>query len=136
MFADFEHRVHERVEEGGALTPDGLDELYGGLKREFYEPAVVDEGTTREWMRVPHFYYGYLVYQYATGISAANAIVEAIREEGEPAAERYLEFLRLGSREYPLELLRRAGVDMASPDPVEAAIDAYDGLVGEFESLG
>jgi len=135
MFADFEHRVHDRVEEGGALTPDGLDELYGDLKREFYEPGVVDEGITREWMRIPHFYYGYYVYQYATGISAANAILDAIREEGEPAAERYLEFLRLGSREYPLDLLRRAGVDMASPDPVEAAIDAYDGLVGEFESL-
>jgi oligoendopeptidase F len=135
MFADFEHRTHERVEEGGALTPDGLDELYGDLKREFYEPAAVDEGITREWMRVPHFYYGFYVYQYATGISAANAIVEAIREEGEPAAERYLEFLRLGSREYPLDLLRSAGVDMASPDPVEAAVDAYDDLVGEFESL-
>jgi len=136
MFADFEHRTHEIVEEGGALTPDELDELYGERKREFYEPAVVDEGTTREWMRVPHFYYGFYVYQYATGISAANAIVKRIREEGEPAAERYLEFLRLGSREYPLDLLRRAGVDMASPEPVEAAVDAYDDLVGEFESLG
>ncbi|MEF8790637.1 MAG: oligoendopeptidase F [Haloarculaceae archaeon] len=135
MFAEFEHRTHELIEEGGALTPDGLDELYGDLKREFYEPAEVDEGVTREWMRVPHFYYGFYVYQYATGISAANAIVRGIREEGEPAAERYLEFLRLGSREYPLDLLRRAGVDMASPGPVEAAVDAYDGLVGEFESL-
>jgi len=135
MFADFEHRAHETIEEGGALTPDGLDELYGELKREFYEPAAVDEGTTREWMRIPHFYYGFYVYQYATGISAANAIVRGIREEGEPAAERYREFLRLGSREYPLDLLRRAGVDMASPEPVEAAVDAYDQLVGEFESL-
>ncbi|MFC6940380.1 oligoendopeptidase F [Salinirubellus sp. GCM10025818] len=135
MFADFEHRTHEVIEEGGALTPDELDELYGDLKREFYEPAIVDEGITREWMRVPHFYYGFYVYQYATGISAANAIVKGIREEGDPAAERYREFLRLGSREYPLDLLRRAGVDMASPDPVEAAIDAYDDLVGEFESL-
>jgi oligoendopeptidase F len=135
MFADFEHRTHEVIEEGGALTPDELDELYGDRKREFYEPAVVDEGITREWMRVPHFYYGFYVYQYATGISAANAIVKGIREEGDPAAERYREFLRLGSREYPLDLLRRAGVDMASPEPVEAAIDAYDDLVGEFESL-
>jgi oligoendopeptidase F len=135
MFADFEHRAHETIEEGGALTPDGLDELYGELKREFYEPAAVDEGTTREWMRIPHFYYGFYVYQYATGISAANAIVRGIREEGEPVAERYREFLRLGSREYPLDLLRRAGVDMASPEPVEAAVDAYDQLVGEFESL-
>jgi oligoendopeptidase F len=135
MFADFEHRAHELSESGGALTADKLDEIYGDLKEEYYANADVDEYIAREWMRIPHFYYGFYVYQYATGISAANALVEDILDEGEPAAERYLEFLRKGSREYPLELLRGAGVDMASPDPVEAAIAAYDQYVGEFEEL-
>ncbi|WP_255150911.1 oligoendopeptidase F [Halorarius halobius] len=135
MFADFEQQAHELSEAGGALTADKLDELYGDLKRDYYANAAVDEHITREWMRIPHFYYGFYVYQYATGISAANAIVDSILEEGEPAADRYLEFLRKGSREYPLELLRGAGVDMASPDPVEAAIEAYETYVAEFEAL-
>jgi len=135
MFADFEHRVHEMSEAGEALTPDVCDEVYGDLKTEFYEPADVDERIRREWMRIPHFHYSFYVYQYATGISAANAIVQNIEAEGESAAEAYLEFLRSGSREYPLELLRGAGVDMASSAPVEAAIDAYDDLLGEFEQL-
>jgi oligoendopeptidase F len=135
MFADFEHRIHTISEEGGALTPDRLDEEYGDLKREFYANAATGDRIDREWMRIPHFYYNYYVYQYATGISAANAIVESIREEGEPAAERYREFLRTGSREYPLELLEGVGVDMTTAAPIEATIDAYDGYLAEFESL-
>ena len=135
MFADFEHRTHELAEEGEAITPDVCDEVYGDLKERYYEPAAMDDGIRREWMRIPHFYYGFYVYQYATGISAANALVERIIEEGEPAADAYLEFLSKGSREYPLELLRGAGVDMADPDPVEQAIDAYEGHVAEFETL-
>jgi oligoendopeptidase F len=135
MFADFEHQAHRVIEEGGALTPDELDELYGDLKRAYYEPAHVDEHITREWMRIPHFYYGFYVYQYSTGISAANALARDIREEGEPAAERYREFLRSGSRQYPLDLLRDAGVDMTTADPVEAAIDAYERYVAEFDQL-
>jgi oligoendopeptidase F len=135
MFADFEHQAHRVIEEGGALTPDELDELYGDLKRAYYEPAHVDEHITREWMRIPHFYYGFYVYQYSTGISAANALARDIREEGEPAAELYREFLRSGSRQYPLDLLRDAGVDMTTADPVEAAIDAYERYVAEFDQL-
>jgi oligoendopeptidase F len=135
MFADFEHRAHEISEEGGALTPDRLDELYGDLKREFYEPAAVDDRIDREWMRIPHFYRAYYVYQYATGISAAVALSRAILEEGEPAAERYHEFLRSGSRKYPLELLEVAGVDMRSPEPIEEALSVYDEYVGEMRSL-
>ncbi|MFB6118817.1 oligoendopeptidase F [Halosegnis sp.] len=136
LFADFEHQIHTISEEGGALTPDRLDEVYGELKREYYANAAVDDRIEREWMRIPHFYYNYYVYQYATGISAANAIVEAITEEGEPAADRYREFLRTGSREYPLAALETAGVDMTDSAPVEAAIDAYDRHLATFESLG
>ena len=135
MFADFEHRAHELERNGEALTPDRLDELYRGLKSDYYEPAAIDDRIAREWMRIPHFYRAYYVYQYATGISAANAIVDRIATEGEPAAADYREFLRSGSREYPLELLETAGIDMSSSEPVEAAIERYDGMVSEFASL-
>ncbi|WP_336364389.1 oligoendopeptidase F [Halalkalicoccus salilacus] len=135
MFADFEHRAHEITEEGGALTPDRLDELYGDLKREFYEPAAFDDRIDREWMRIPHFYRAYYVYQYATGISAAVSLSRDVIEEGEPAAERYREFLRSGSRGYPLELLEIAGVDMRSPEPIEDALSVYDEYLGEMRSL-
>jgi oligoendopeptidase F len=135
MFADFELQIHEVSEGGGALTPDRFDEMYGDLKSAFYEPAVVDDRIAREWMRIPHFYYGYYVYQYSTGISAATAIVERIREEGETAAADYREALRAGGGEYPLDVLDIAGVDMTSPEPVESAIGVYDGLLDEMESL-
>jgi oligoendopeptidase F len=146
MFAEFEHRAHELVEDGEALTPDVLDDLYGDLKRSYYEPAVVDDAVEREWMRIPHFYRAFYVYQYATGISAAVAIVDRIREEAESpgqsgseagttAAAEYRRFLASGSREYPLDLLRIAGVDMATPDPVESAIDTYAGFLDEMRGL-
>ncbi|MFB6308308.1 MAG: oligoendopeptidase F [Haloarculaceae archaeon] len=135
MFAEFEHRTHELVEDDQPLTPDRLDELYRKLKGDYYAPAELDGRIAREWMRIPHFYRAFYVYQYATGISAAVALVDGILAEGEPAAERYREFLRRGSRAYPLELLRDAGVDMASSDPVETAIDTYDDYLDEYASL-
>ena len=135
MFASFEHRAHELSADGEALTPDRLDDLYHGLKADYYEPAAIDDRIAREWMRIPHFYRAYYVYQYATGISAAVAVVDRILEEGEPAAADYREFLRSGSRGYPLELLETAGIDMSTPEPVEAAIDTYDEMVAEYESL-
>jgi oligoendopeptidase F len=136
MFADFEHRTHEMVEAGQPLTPDALDETYGDLKREFYEPANVDEQITREWMRIPHFYYSFYVYQYATGISAAVALAGKILDDDQPeAAANYREFLAKGSREYPLELLQGAGVDMSSPEPIQAALDTYGDYLDEMAAL-
>jgi oligoendopeptidase F len=135
MFADFEHQTHRLVEEGEALTPGKADEIYGDLKAEFYEPAVVDDRIAREWARIPHFYRAYYVYQYSTGISAAVALADGILEEGEPAADRYLQFLRSGSTEYPLELLRTAGVDMSSPEPIQRALDVYDDHLDQMETL-
>ena len=135
MFAEFEHRAHELSEAGEALTPDRLDELYLELKSDYYANAETDDRIAREWMRIPHFYRAFYVFQYATGISAAVALVDSILDEGEPAAERYIDFLRKGSREYPLELLRGAGVDMASPEPVESALSTYDEYLGEFADL-
>ena len=135
MFAEFEQRTHELSEAGEPLTADRLDDLYGELKGEYYEPAVVDDRIAREWMRIPHFYRAFYVFQYSTGISAAVALVEAIREEGEPAAERYREFLRSGSHGYPLELLDEAGVDMTESEPIEQALDVYDHYLDEYENL-
>ena len=135
MFAEFEHETHRHEESGEALTADRLDEVYGDLKRKYYAEADVDDRIAREWMRIPHFYRAFYVYQYSTGISAAVALAQNILEEGEPAAERYREFLASGSREYPLELLETAGVDMMSPEPIEAAIGTYDEFLDEFAEL-
>jgi oligoendopeptidase F len=135
LFADFERRVHEKSEAGEPLTPDRLDELYRELKAEFYEPAELDDRIEREWMRIPHFYYDFYVYQYATGISAAVAIVERIREQGDPAARAYLDALELGGSAYPIEVLETAGIDMSSPEPIERAISVYDGYLGEMAGL-
>ncbi|ESS05649.1 MAG: oligopeptidase F MEROPS family M03B metallopeptidase [uncultured archaeon A07HB70] len=135
MFADFELAIHEVVESGGALTPDRFGELYRERKTDFYEPMVADERIEREWMRIPHFYYNYYVYQYATGISAATAIVERVREAGEPAAADYRAALELGGSEYPVDVLARAGVDVTTPEPVESAVAVYDDLVAERRSL-
>lgn len=135
LFADFEYRAHQIAENNEALTPDRLDGIYGDLKREFYDPAALDERIEREWMRIPHFYRAFYVYQYSTGISAAVALADKILKEGEPAAERYLDFLSNGSREYPLELLRGAGVDMGSPEPIQRALDVYGEQLDEMEAL-
>jgi len=135
MFADFEARIHEASEAGEALTPDRLDETYRDLKAEFYAPTELDERIEREWMRIPHFYYDFYVYQYATGISAAVAIAERIREEGEPAADAYLDALALGGSAYPIEVLETAGIDMSSPEPIERAIAAYDDYLDTMAAL-
>jgi len=135
MFAEFEHRAHEMSEAGEPLTPDRLDELYHDLKSDYYEPANVDDRIAREWMRIPHFYRSFYVYQYATGISAAVALVDTILDEGESAANDYIDFLSKGSRAYPLELLQGAGVDMSTSAPVEAAIDTYGQYLDEFDRL-
>ncbi|GGN06790.1 oligoendopeptidase F [Halarchaeum nitratireducens] len=135
LFADFEHTIHAMEERGEPLTPDALDEAYGDLKREFYEPAHVDDRIAREWMRIPHFYYSYYVYQYSTGISAAVALTRDILADDGDAAEAYVDFLTRGSTAYPLELLQDAGVDMSSPAPIESAIDVYRDYLDRAEDL-
>jgi len=125
MFADFELQAHQRAEAGEPLTPDAFDEIYGDLKAEFYADAEVDDLIAKEWMRIPHFYYEYYVYQYSTGISAAVAITERISQKGEEAAADYREALAAGSSEYPIDVLEIAGIDMASPEPIESALSVY-----------
>lgn len=136
MFAEFELKIHETTERGEALTADGMSEIYLGLNKDYYGAEVnVDDCVSIEWARIPHFYYGFYVYQYATGISAAAALAGQILQEGEPAVERYLNFLRGGSSDTSINLLRGAGVDMATPQPVHQALDVFDGIIAKMEEL-
>ncbi|MGE5652678.1 MAG: oligoendopeptidase F [Bacillota bacterium] len=136
MFAEFEQKVHAMAEAGEALTVDRLCEIYHQLNRDYYGPEmVVDDLIALEWMRIPHFYNNFYVFQYATGYSAAIALSQAILSEGQGAVERYLGFLRAGGSDYPIEVLSRAGVNMATPEPVNAALQVFADLIGRMEEL-
>jgi oligoendopeptidase F len=136
MFAEFEKLTHEKAEKNEPLTVDVFNEIYGSLNQLYYGEGVVqDEEIQYEWMRIPHFYNSFYVYKYATGFSAAIAIAKAILEEGQPAVDRYMEFLKSGGRDYPIELLKKAGVDMSDSMPVENALSYFSTLVDEFETL-
>ncbi|OLN33738.1 oligoendopeptidase F [Desulfosporosinus metallidurans] len=136
MFAEFEKKIHSVVEEGGALTADNLSEIYRDLNAVYYGTDVIlDPEIALEWARIPHFYNAFYVYKYATGFSAAIAFARAILDEGEPAVARYIEFLSSGSSDYPIELLRKAGVNMETPIPVRNALQVFAGLVERLETL-
>ena len=137
MFAEFEHMIHQAAQEGVSLTPEYLNETYLELnKRYFGDEIVIDEEISYEWARIPHFYYNYYVYQYATGISASAALSQQIMEEGEPAVRRYIDnFLKAGSSDYPIEVLKAAGVDMTTKEPVLKALDQFEAVLDEMESL-
>jgi oligoendopeptidase F len=136
MFAEFEKLTHEYVEAGGALTPEWLCETYYNLNKTFFgAECVVDQDIEMEWARIPHFYNAFYVYKYATGISAATALSQKILNEGSPAVDRYIEFLKSGGSDYPINLLRKAGVDMESPEPVRATLGLFSDLVDELDAL-
>ncbi|HSX03688.1 MAG TPA: oligoendopeptidase F [Rhabdochlamydiaceae bacterium] len=133
MFAEFELKIHELSEKNIPLTPTLLKEEYRKLNKDYFGPDVVlDEEIDIEWARIPHFYNNFYVYQYATGISAAFALFERVKEKGEAARDAYLQFLSSGCSTDPLEVLKRAGVDMRSSEPVEATIRYFDKLVNEL----
>lgn len=136
MFAEFELKVNELAATGAGITADALCEIYAQLNRAYFgDDVVVDEQIALEWSRIPHFYYRYYVYQYATGYAAAIALSKRILEEGAPAVADYKRFLSGGSSTAPLELLRIAGVDMATPAPVTSALQLFDQLVDELAAL-
>ncbi|MDA7026106.1 oligoendopeptidase F [Bacillus sp. CLL-7-23] len=136
MFAEFEHAIHVKAQEGEPLTPDLLCKIYYDLNKKYFgEEMKVDQEIALEWARIPHFYYNYYVYQYATGYSAAQALSQQILNEGKPAVERYLEFLKAGSSDYPIEVLKKAGVDMTSSKPIEAACKTFEKQLTEMEEL-
>lgn len=136
MFAEFERITHKMADNGEALTADKLCEIYYDLNKLYFGPDMVsDEEIKYEWSRIPHFYTEFYVYQYATGFSAAIALSKRIMELGEEGVKDYMKFLTGGSSKDPIDLLKMAGVDMSTPDPINAAMDMFGQLVDELETL-
>lgn len=136
MFAEFELNIGKMAAEGKTLTADVLCQEYRRLNELYYGPDMVaDDRIAMEWARIPHFYYDYYVFQYATGYSAAIALSRRILNEGEPAVKDYIRFLSGGCSKSPIDLLKDAGVDMTSPEPVEQALELFGNLLDEMESL-
>lgn len=136
QFAEFEHFIHTEDAAGTPLTSEYLSKFYGELNAKYYGPIVVnDEEIKDEWARIPHFYYNYYVYQYATGFSAASALAKRI-VEGEPdALGKYLTYLKSGSSDYPIEVMKKAGVDMTQPTYIEDAMEIFALRLDELEEL-
>lgn len=136
QFAEFEHFIHTEDAAGVPLTSEHLSQYYSELNAKYYGPIVTnDEEIRDEWSRIPHFYYNYYVYQYATGFSAASALAKRI-VEGEPQAlEKYLAYLKSGSSDYPIEVMKKAGVDMTQPTYIEDAMEIFAQRLDELETL-
>ncbi|MCL5019150.1 MAG: oligoendopeptidase F [Patescibacteria group bacterium] len=135
MFAEFEKQIHEAVESGKPLTAENLRTMYGELYKSYYDNAlVVDDQLKMEWARIPHFYYNFYVFQYATGFAAATALSSAILNDGQPALDRYLKFLSAGSSQYSIDILTMAGVDMTKTEPIKEVARVMDRLLDEVEA--
>ena len=136
MFAEFELNIGKMVAQGQTLTADVLSAEYRRLNEMYFGPdMVVDDEIAVEWARIPHFYYNYYVFQYATGYSAAIALSRRILTEGEGAVKDYINFLSGGCSKSPIDLLKGAGVDMTSPEPVNEALKLFGELLDEMEAL-
>ena len=136
MFAEFEKIAHSMVQNGEGVTADRLCEIYYNLNKKYFgDDIVIDKEIELEWARIPHFYNPFYVYQYATGLSAAIALSKRIIEEGKPAVEDYMKFLKGGSSQDPIELLKIAGVDMTSAKPIETALELFGNLLDELQKM-
>lgn len=136
MFAEFEKTSNEMAESGEPLTHENLTKLYLDLNKKYYGEAMIsDDLIGYEWMRIPHFYYNFYVYQYATGFSAAVAIANRVLKEGETAVNDYMKFLQSGCTKDPVSLLRIAGVDMATKEPINSALQVFERVIEEMEEL-
>lgn len=136
QFAEFEKIAHEKVDKDETLTGEDMNNIYAELNKKYYGEALThDEEIQYEWSRIPHFYNGFYVFQYATGFSAAIAIADRILTEGQPAVDDYLKFLSSGGSDYPIELLKIAGVDMSTPKPVNDALKVFKDLIEELKEL-
>lgn len=134
MFAEFELWIHDMAEKNIPLTPKLIKDFYRELNQKYFGPSVViDEEADVEWARIPHFYYNFYVFQYATGISAALALADKVSKGGATERDAYLSFLKAGCSRYPIDILKSAGVDMRSPAPVTAAIEKFGSLVKQLE---
>ena len=137
ILARFERDCHERIARGDALTADSMTATLAGLYREGYggEVAIDDERMGITWARFPHLFMNFYVYEYAIGIAGAAALAAQVRAEGEPAARRFVTMLKAGTNGDAIDLLRQAGIDMTSPEPIQAAFDVLSGYVDRLESL-
>lgn len=136
MFAEFEKKIYEYVEDGNAITADYLSDTYKELNKFYYgNEIVIDDLIAVEWARIPHFYYNFYVYQYATGFCAAVTLATNIKNKVEGSLEKYLDFLRSGDSDYPINVLKKAGVDMTSVEPLYKALDIFKDLVTDFGKL-
>ncbi len=136
MFAEFEQQLHERVEEGDALSVDSLNEMWGNLLTRYLGPDFeLDELAKVGWAWIPHFYYNFYVYQYATGIAATNQFLTNILAGREGSMDAYLTFLKAGSSDYPVELLRQAGVDMTTGAPVDNLLTDFGKISSQMEEI-
>lgn len=136
MFAEFENIVHGMIDRGEAVNCEIMCEKYYELNKKYFgDDIIVDKEIEMEWARIPHFYSSFYVYQYATGFSAAIALSEKILKEGESAVEDYKRFLKAGCSDYPIEILKYAGIDMSKKEPIESAMKMFEHLLDEFEEL-
>lgn len=136
QFAEFEQFIHEMDAKGEPLTADRLDDFYGELNQRYYGDAVEPGGEiAKEWARIPHFYYNFYVYQYATGFAAATALANNVVHGSSNQKEAYLNFLKSGSSDYPVEIMKRAGVDMTKPDYLEEAFNTFAQRLTEFKTI-
>lgn len=135
-FAQYEQMVHEKTEKGEPLTADLLSDMYGELYQAYWGPGMtVDEEEKLTWTRIPHFYYNFYVYQYATSFAASQALAEKVKIEGKPAIEKYLKFLQSGSSVYPIDVLQITGVDMTSEETIMAVVKKMNSLLDQMEQL-
>ena len=136
QFAEFEHWAHETAAEGTPLTADTLSEKYGEMNDKYYGPAVENtDGIQHEWSRIPHFYMNYYVYQYSTGFAAATALADRIVNEEEGALDDYLTYLKAGSSDFPIEVMKKAGVDMTNKDYIERAMKVFEERLNQLEEI-
>ena len=136
MFAEYEMKIYDMAENGEALTTDNLSQLYSDIYQKYWGPnMVLDEDKKYTWTRIPHFYYNFYVYQYATGFAASETLSEKVLNEGKPAVDKYLNFLKSGSSDYPINLLASAGVDMNSPGPTLSATKKMNKILEEIENI-
>lgn len=136
MFAEFEKNIHQKIEAGESLRSQNMQEIYSELNRKYFGPKlIIDQKLKYEWARIPHFYYNFYVYKYATGFSAAAALADKIENEGREAAERYLDFLKAGGSDYPLNILKNAGVDMEKPGAIENAVRKFERYLKKLKDL-
>jgi oligoendopeptidase F len=136
MLAEFEKIGYDKAESGVALTPKVLSKLYKDIYQKYWGTKMtVGEDEEYSWARIPHFYYNFYVFQYATGFAASEVLTKKVKTEGKPAIEKYLNFLKAGSSDYSINILKSAGVDMNSPEPVFAVTAKMNEILDEMEGI-